>query len=144
MNQVAGTNWILVMDADEVSRAKMRSMLEQAGYKACLVGNNDEVIECYKEAQRYGYPFDAVIVALHAPEDQSEKETIRRLIECDPGVKAIATSGAVADSLLTDFKTCGFKSVLTKPFTVGTLEHTMHQVIKSVPINSVHTMNGHG
>lgn len=107
----------------------MRSMLEQAGYKVCLAETGDEVIDCYKEAQKCGYPFDAVIVDLNVPEGRSDKETIKRLLECDPGVKVIATSGAAADVFLADFKNRGFKGVLKKPFSSRILEQTMHSVI---------------
>jgi DNA-binding NtrC family response regulator len=125
MNQFPGTNWILVMDKDDIARSNMRTMLEQVGYKVCLAENCDEVVDCYKEAQRCGYPFDAVIV----DEGQGDKETIRRLIECDPGAKVIATSGALTDGFLADIENRGFKSVLKKPFTRGTLEQTVHSVI---------------
>lgn len=107
----------------------MRSMLEQAGYKVCLAENCDEVVDCYKEAQKCGYPFDAVIVDLHVLEGQGDEETIRRLIECDPGAKVIATSSTLTDVFLADIENRGFKSVLKKPFTRGTLEQTVHSVI---------------
>jgi DNA-binding NtrC family response regulator len=126
MNQFPVTNWILVMDTDDIARSTMRSMLEQAGYKVCLAENGDEVIDCYKEAQKCGYPFDAVIVNLNVPEDRCDKETIKRLLECDPGVKVIATSGVAAD-----VKNSGIKGMLRKPFSSRILEQTMHRVINS-------------
>jgi CheY-like chemotaxis protein len=129
MNQFPVTNWILVMDADDSARSDTRFMLEQAGYKVCLAENGDEVIDCYKEAQKCGYPFDAVIVDLNVPEGRSGKDTINRLLECDPGVKVIATSGAAADVFLADFKNGGFKGVLKKPFSSRILEQTMQKVI---------------
>jgi len=117
------------MDTDDIARLKMRSMLEQVGYKVCLAENGEEVVDCYKEAQRCGYPFDAVIVDLNVPVGRSDNETIKKLIECDPGVKVIATSGAVADVVSADVKNQGFKGVLKKPFTSGTLEQTVQSVI---------------
>jgi DNA-binding NtrC family response regulator len=123
------TKWILVMNDDDAMRSDMRTMLMQAGYKVCLAKNSDETIACYKEARRCGYPFGAVIVDLHVPQGKGGKETIKGLIEYDPGVKAIVTSGAVADPAMTDFKAYGFKDVLTKPFTSTTLEKVVHRVL---------------
>jgi DNA-binding NtrC family response regulator len=131
MDYFPGTKWILVKDTDGITRSNMRSMLEQVGYKVCLADNDDEVIDCYKEAQRCGYPFDAVIVDLHVPKSQSDQEIIKRLIECDPGVKVIATSGTGADVFTADLEYLGFKGVLKRPLTCGSLEQTVHSVINT-------------
>jgi DNA-binding NtrC family response regulator len=128
MKQLPVTNWILVMDADAIARSDTRFMLEQAGYKVCLAENGDEVIDCYKEAQKCGYPFDAVIVDLNA-QGGSGKETLKRLLECDPGAKVIATSDTGTDVFYSDFKNRGFKSVLKKPLSSRILEQTMSSVI---------------
>ena len=109
----------------------MRFMLEQAGFKVCLAANGDEVIDCYKEAHRCGYPFDAVIVDLHVPTGRSVHETMRSLFECDPRVKVIAMGGAGGDSFSADFTNRGFKGVIKKPFTSGSLRQIVHSVISS-------------
>ncbi len=120
------------MDTDDIARSNMRSMLEQVGYKVCLADNDDEVIDCYIEAQRCGYPFDAVIVDLPVPKDQSDPEIIiKRLIECDPDVKVIAKSGTGADVFSADLENLGFKGILKRPLTSGSLEQTVHSVINT-------------
>jgi len=129
MNQNDRTKWILVMDDDEVIRAVMSAMLEQAGYKVSLTENGDEAIECYEEAKKYGYAFDAVIIDLNIPRGRDGKGTIKKLIEIDPQVKAIVMSGAFKDPAITDFKRYGFKSALIKPFSSSDLEKTMCSVL---------------
>ena len=129
--QLSGAKWILVMDSEDEARSNMRLMLEQEGYKVCLAANGDEAIDCYKEAHRCGYPFDAVIVDLHVPKGRSVHETIRSLFECDHRVKVIAMGGDVADSFSEDIKHGDFKGVLKKPFTSGSLRQIVHNVISS-------------
>jgi CheY-like chemotaxis protein len=129
MTLVSRTKWILVMDDDEVVRTVTRAMLEQAGYKVYLAENGDEAIGCFQEAQNCGYPFDAVIVDLSVPQGKGGKETIRNLLEIDPGVKAIVSSGAVNDPVIIDFKTYGFRGVLKKPFSSDKLEQTVRSVL---------------
>ncbi len=129
MNENGKAKWILVMDDDEVIRAVMSAMLEQAGYKVSLTENGDEAVGCYEEAKKYGYSFDAVIIDLNIPRGRDGRGTIKKLLEIDPQVKAVAMSGAVGDPAITDFKSFGFKSALKKPFTSGDLVQTMYAVL---------------
>ncbi len=128
VEQNGRTKWILVMDDDEVIRTVMGAMLEQAGYRVSLTENGDEAIECYEEAKKYGYSFDAVIIDLNIPRGRDGRGTIKKLLEIDPEVKAVAMSGAVNDPAITDFRLYGFKSALKKPFTSSDLVQTMGTV----------------
>jgi CheY-like chemotaxis protein len=117
------------MDDEEFVRAVTRAMLEQAGYKVYLAENGDEAVGCYEEAKKCGYPFDAVIMDLYVPNGKGGKETIKKLLEIDPRVKAIVMSGAVSDPAITDYKMYGFKSALKKPFTSHDLQQTINLVL---------------
>ncbi len=129
VEQNGRTKWILVMDDDEVIRTVMGAMLEQAGYRVSLTENGDEAVGCYEEAKKYGYSFDAVIIDLNIPRGRDGRGTIKKLLEIDPEVKAVAMSGAVSDPAITDFKLYGFKSALKKPFTSSDLVKTMCTVL---------------
>ncbi len=128
-NQNGGTKWVLVMDDEEVIRTVTRAMLEEAGYNVYLAEDGDEAVGCYEEAKKYGYQFDAVIIDLNIPRGRGGKETIKKLLEIDPRVKAIVMSGAVNDPVVMDFRTYGFKSVLKKPFSSQDLALTMRSVL---------------
>ncbi len=117
------------MDDEEIMRTLIQSMLEQAGYRVYLAENGDEAIGCYVEAQKCGYPFDAVIIDLYVAHGEGGKETIKKLLEIDPCVRAIVTSGATGDPAVTEFRTFGFRGVLAKPFTSDALEQTVRAVI---------------
>ncbi len=129
MDQNGKTKWILVMDDDEVIRSVMCAMLEQAGYRVSLTENGDEAVGCYEEAKKYGYSIDAVIIDLNIPRGRDGRGTIKKLLEIDPQVKAVAMSGAVGDPAITDFKRFGFKSALKKPFSSQDLTRTMQTVL---------------
>ncbi len=129
MNEDGRAKWILVMDDDAVIRSVLRAMLEQAGYKVSLTENGDEALGCYEEARKYGYAFDAVIIDLNIPQGRDGRGTIKKLLEIDPGVKAIAMSGAVSDPAITDYKRYGFKNALKKPFTWKDLEQIVGSLL---------------
>ncbi len=121
--------WILVMDDDEIMRVVMRAMLDQAGYRSYITENTEETLECYQEAMKCGYRFDAVILDLHFSGNMRGKETIDRLREIDPLVKAIAMSGNSDDPVILDCSSYGFSAALAKPFTSQDLVRTVQRVI---------------
>jgi len=57
------------------------------------------------------------------------KETIQELIEIDPGVKAIVSSGYSTDPVMADFRKYGFGAVVAKPYKVKELGEALHKVI---------------
>jgi len=58
------------------------------------------------------------------------KETIKKLLEIDPDVKAVVSSGYSTDPIMADFKKYGFSAVVTKPYSVGELEKTLHSMLR--------------
>jgi DNA-binding NarL/FixJ family response regulator len=57
------------------------------------------------------------------------KEAIRKLLEIDPDVKAVVSSGYSTDPIMADFKKYGFSAVVTKPYSVGELEKTLRSIL---------------
>ena len=58
-----------------------------------------------------------------------DEEDIRRLLEIDPEVKAIVSSGYSNDPVLANFRQYGFSSFVAKPYKVEELSKTLHEVI---------------
>jgi CheY-like chemotaxis protein len=88
-----GHGKVLVMDDEDMVRLVTGKMLYQLGYAAEFVKNGDEAITVYKKAKKSSKGFDAVIIDLTIPGGMGGKETIRKLIDVDPQVKAIVASG---------------------------------------------------
>ena len=123
---------ILVMDDDTQIRNILERMLKVSGYRVELAQNGKEAITLYKASMESGDTFDAVILDLIIPKGIGGKQTIQRLRKIDPEVKAIVASGYSNDPVMANFKDYGFCGVMPKPFTIGTLNRTLHNVLECV------------
>lgn len=132
-----GKGRILVMDDEASIRTLASNMLEFLGYDVEVVDDGIAVVERYRRALMDGWPFDAVILDLVVPGGMGGNETMERLGEIDPAVKAILVSGYAQDSVMAEFREHGFAAVITKPFTLEELSRTLHSV-RSVPTPRVH------
>jgi PAS domain S-box-containing protein len=126
----AGSGKVLVMDDEEIVREVAGNLLEHIGYQVGLAGEGAEAIEIYKEAIASGRPFDAVIMDITVPGGMGGKETLQRLIEIDPKVKAIVSSGYSNDPIMADYSKYGFKGVIAKPYKLATLNQTLRRIIE--------------
>jgi DNA-binding NarL/FixJ family response regulator len=62
------------------------------------------------------------------------QEALGKLLEIDPQVKAIVSSGYSNDPVIADFKKYGFQQAIVKPYQVGEL----HEVLKTLLRNPEH------
>jgi len=126
---VTGSGRILFMDDEKMIRNFAVRMLSRIGYVTQVSKDGAEAIELYKTAKESGEPFDAVILDLTNQFGMGGKETIRKLIEIDPDVKGIVSTGYSNDPIVTDFRESGFRGVLTKPYSIDKLGKTLHEII---------------
>ncbi|MFC1949717.1 PAS domain S-box protein [Chloroflexota bacterium] len=120
---------ILVMDDEETVLKLLSRMLKGVGYEVELTRDGAEAIERYTKAKESGQPFDAVIMDLTIPGGMGGKETIEKLLEIDLDVKAIVSSGYATDPIMADYKKYGFSGVVTKPYDLGQMQETLHDVL---------------
>jgi PAS domain S-box-containing protein len=120
---------ILVMDDEEDIRELLGSVLGEVGYEVEFTREGAEAIEQYVEAKDSGQPFDAVILDLTVPGGVGGKEVIEKLLEIDPEVKAIVSSGYSTDPIMADFRKYGFRGVIAKPYKIGELKEIVRRVI---------------
>jgi CheY-like chemotaxis protein len=126
---VRGKGRILVMDDEATIRLLLSRLLTSAGYKVELTKNGAEAVELYRKARESGQPFNAVILDLTVPGGMGGKETIKKLLEIDPKVKAIVSSGYATDPIMSEYRKYGFSAVVTKPYSVSQMEETLHDVL---------------
>jgi two-component system, cell cycle sensor histidine kinase and response regulator CckA len=125
-----GTGKILVMDDDETIRNMLKTMLTLGGYTVELTADGHEAINQYTKAKDANKPFDAVIMDLTVPGGMGGKDSITKLLEVDPAAKVIVSSGYSTDPVMNNFKSYGFTAAVTKPYTIGELEKTLHNILK--------------
>lgn len=123
---------ILIMDDEEILREVTGQILEQMGYEVALSRDGVEAIELYKKAMESHRPFEVVIMDLTIPGGMGGKETLRRLLEINPRVKAIVSSGYSNDPIMAEYKQYGFSGVISKPYKIEELSQTLHKVILDI------------
>lgn len=123
---------ILVMDDEEVLREFTSRLLSKLGYDVEVATEGEKAIELFKKAKESGQPFDAVIMDLTIHGGLGGKETISKLREIDPEIKAILSSGYSNDPLIADYKKFGFKAMVTKPYTLDKLSRVLSDVIEKL------------
>jgi CheY-like chemotaxis protein len=125
-----GNTKILVMDDEEIIREVAGEMLRHFGYEVEFAENGVEALEKYVNAMKSGISFDAVIMDLTIPGGMGGKEAVKKLIEIDPDVKAIVSSGYSSDPVITNFRQHGFAGIITKPYQVSELNEQIKNVLQ--------------
>ncbi len=87
--------------------------------------DGDEGFDLYRSAKDSGSPYTAVILDLTIPGAMGGRETLRRLIEIDPEVRAIVSSGYSNDPVMSNYKSYGFRGVVVKPYSPEQLSQTL-------------------
>ena len=124
-----GAGRALAVDDEKPVRDTAADMLGSIGYKITTAIDGTEAIEMHRQAKDMGLPYDAVIIDLTVPGDIGGEKTIRQLIESDPEVKAIVSSGYSNDPIMADFGHYGFKGVIAKPYEIRELSEVLHRVM---------------
>ena len=126
---LAGAGKILVMDDEEIVTIVVGHMLGALGYEFDCVESGEEALEKYAEAMKSGEAFDAVILDLTVRGGMGGKEAIAKLLETDPAVKAIVSSGYSDDPIVANYRDFGFKAVLSKPYEIEKLSSVLYSLI---------------
>ena len=123
-----GEGRILLVDDEEDILESAGGALRELGYEAETAKDGDEAISLYVQARK---PFDLVIMDLTIPGRMGGKAAIKKLLEIDPGAKAIVSSGYSNDPIMADFAKYGFCGVLHKPYKIGEMSRVLHKILES-------------
>jgi CheY-like chemotaxis protein len=122
---------ILVMDDEQVIRNVAGELIRALGHRVEFAVHGKEAIEKYQTAKQSGEPFDVVILDLTIRGGMGGAETVQKLSEIDPGVKAVVSSGYSDDAAISDFPEHGFKAFLKKPYNVDDLREVLVTLLNS-------------
>jgi PAS domain S-box-containing protein len=120
---------VLVMDDEELVRRVAYELLTGLGHGVELAVHGGEAVEKYRQAKSAGRPFDVVILDLTIRGGMGGEEAMRKLLEIDPGVKAIVSSGYSNDSVVANYRNYGFAAFLKKPYDLTDLQSTLNTLL---------------
>ncbi len=129
--EITGTGSILIVDDEEAIRALVEFTLERLGYQVSGAETAIEGVNLYRDKLEAGERFDLVILDLTLPGGMGGKEALKQLIEIDPTVNAIVSSGYAMDSTMARYQDFGFRGVIAKPYEASELGRTVHDVIEA-------------
>lgn len=124
---------VLVMDDDAYVTEMLCDMLNESGYEACAASNGDEAIQRFTRAKTLGRPISTVILDLNIPSGMGGSETIGKLRNMDPGVRAILLTGDISHPEIAKYRESGFRAALLKPFTRAELMEALNWTSESPP-----------
>jgi signal transduction histidine kinase/ActR/RegA family two-component response regulator len=121
---------LLMEDEETLSKMTIR-MLNRLGYlEVEYAKEGAEAIERFTLAQASGAPFNLVILDLTVKGGMGGKETINRLKEIDPNVRAIVSSGYASDPVMSDYAKYGFCGSLRKPYAMRDLREALEAAME--------------
>lgn len=120
---------ILVMDDEKVIRDLAAALLRKLKYHVETVADGTEACKRYQEEFQAGTPFDLVILDLTVPGGKGGKETVSLLLDIDPTVKAIVSSGYSDDPIMAECRKYGFTAAIPKPYRLNDLVTVITQII---------------
>jgi len=129
---ISGTGKVLVMDDEEEIRNVMGEMLSFLGYETHFAKSGEEALKIFQEAQKAGRPFDLVVMDLTIPGGMGGKETIKRMLQEEPALRAIVSSGYSNDPVMAKYEEYGFKGVIRKPYTINNFSRVIYKAINSL------------
>ncbi|MFZ0612223.1 MAG: ATP-binding protein [Desulfobacterales bacterium] len=127
---ICGSGRILVMDDEEMIINMATRILARLGYETAHACNGGDAVDLYRQALLTGQPFDAVILDLTVRGGMGGEEAIRQLIEIDPRVKAIVSSGYSDSPVMQNYKRYGFSATAAKPYSLFELSRVLDRVRK--------------
>ena len=126
---IFGNGRILIMDDERTIRELGGKIVSHLGYDVEFAHNGTEAVKQYQKALVDRAPYDVVILDLTVRGEMGGIETIQKLMELDPEVNAIVSSGYASQPDIMDFEQRGFKGFVAKPYTVEELRETLERVL---------------
>jgi len=127
---MVGKGKVLLVDDEDIILDVSREVFQFLGYDAAFAKEGTSAIEQYKREKEAGRPFDIVIIDLTISEGMGGRETIEKLKEYDPDVKAVVSSGYANDPVVQEYSRYGFSGKLTKPYRINEMKAMLEAMIK--------------
>ena len=106
---------------------------ERSRYSRCevvLAESGEEALILYKRRALEGKPVKVVLRDMTLPGGMCGQDSTKEILRHDPFAKVIATSGYFDDTDADQFLELGFHSVISKPYDLQKLSHTLHRALQ--------------
>ncbi len=120
---------ILILEDDAPIRRLMAATLRRAGHEVVETKEGRETVAVYTDAMQKGERFHLLICDLTIENGVGGVETMRRLLQIDPQVLAIVSSGYSDAPAMSSPAAFGFKGVLPKPYAPTELRAAVHRIL---------------
>lgn len=120
---------VLFMDDEAPIREMAEHFIKRLGGEFVGAADGREALRIYEEARTAGRPFDVVVMDLTVPGGMGGREAMEKLLEIDPQVRAIVSSGYSSDPVLGSYRRHGFCGILPKPYSLDQLQKVLTNVI---------------
>lgn len=121
---VSKTKTVLLVDDEPLVRQVCEDFLSIMGHQCLTAGGGEEAIKVYQREQQN---IDLVILDMIMP-DANGKEVFKRLKQIKPDIKAIISSGYMAENTSTELMSLGVCKVIQKPFELSQLEASINEL----------------
>ncbi len=119
---------VLVLDDEEFIRMIIPRWLKKQGCVVETSGDGRECIEKYQTSLMTEAPFNVLILDLTLPGSIGGVDVLKEILALDPTAKAIVSSGYAEGEIMANFALCGFKGMITKPYTETQLQEILAKV----------------
>lgn len=120
---------ILILEDDAPIRRLMAATLRRAGHEVVETKDGRETVEIYKDAMENANAFHLLICDLTIENGVGGVETMRQLLQIDPGILAIVSSGYSDAPAMSSPASFGFRGVLPKPYAPSELRAAVHRIL---------------
>ena len=123
---VPGTETILLVDDEYTILDACSSMLKKLGYDVVVARGGKEAVDMYRQHQSQ---IDLVILDIIMP-DLSGGEVFDRLLDMNPRVKVLLSSGYSIEDQAAEIMRRGCDGFIQKPFDMKTLSHKIREILE--------------
>ena len=128
MNEQVTQPHIIVMEDETVIRELICKSLRKRGYEVLEAPDGNVAIDLFQSLDVNTRIRTVLILDLIVPGGLGGKETLRKIRQQAPAVKAIIASGLADDDELTDLEEPGKTGILTKPYNMQDLDAALRSV----------------
>lgn len=104
-------------------------MLHELGYDADSCASIPQAVELLHSSIYQSRKYKVAIIDLVIGESASGTDLFKTLLELDPDLKGILSTGYIEDPVVENYEKYGFSTVLLKPYQIKDLAKVMESVL---------------